>query len=124
MSFFERTIFFGQFQLIPFATALDGMRRVWLGGTNLAFFIDIAAGYQVPPDPDLDSMQTYIDQEKTLWGLIPPIFRLPLTPFIDYTNACEAILLMFKNIRDTCPLKCATCEECQAMQHQPEPSVL
>jgi len=124
MTFFEKNIFKHPTNILPGAYALDGFRRVWLGGSNIAFFIKLAAGYQAPSLQHLATFQTYINMERAVWNAIPPALQLPLTPFVDYTNACQSILDMFNYIQSTNPLECNSCEECQATQHTPEPPIL
>jgi len=99
------------FMFVPFLTALDGFRRVWLGGMNVSFFIDMSAGLLIPPMADLFRMQAYLTMEETVWETMPTWLQAPLTPFIDYHDACEAVLAIFMEIQDLGPIKCKTCEE-------------
>jgi len=111
MPLFEFTMFKRLFIFVPYLTALDGFRRVWLGGTSLAFFIDISAGMLIPPPADLFRMQLYLNMEEDLWDRIPPWLQVPLTPFIDYHDACQAVLAIFLAIQGELPVKCKTCAE-------------
>jgi len=104
-------IFLSPFGLfVPFAFALEGLRRCWLSGTALTLFIDI--GSLIPESclRDCANLRRYLDVDKMIIEAIPQDLWPAIGPWIDHHNAQECfyeIALELCNARNF-----PTCDPC------------
>lgn len=74
---------------IPFAFALEGMRRCWLSGTALTLFIDIGSSLPESCLRDCENLRRYLDVDTMLIEAVPEALWPAIGPWIDHHNAQE-----------------------------------